>query len=136
MGLRPVSLQSFLSCPALRTPSCEVTLCLPASTALPSPSSESRARGSSRRSAQLPRCGRVGDRRGAEGRPSEARRHILIILPHHQLLAQNPLSEGLCVLRCCSCPILGDPWTVARQAPLSRGASPSENTRAGCHFLL
>ena len=27
------------------------------------------------------------------------------------------------------------PWTVARQAPLSRG-SPGRNTGVGCHFLL
>ena len=28
------------------------------------------------------------------------------------------------------------PWTAARQAPLSTGLSPGENTGVGCHCLL
>ena len=35
-----------------------------------------------------------------------------------------------------SCPILGTPWTVARQPPLCPWDFPNENTGLGGHFIL
>ena len=51
--------------------------------------------------------------------------------------------SGEFIKRCCcflvakSCPTLSQPqWTVAHQAPSTRGIFQAKNTRVGCHFLL
>ena len=57
-------------------------------------------------------------------------RHILYHLSHQG----SPRHPYVCSVTQ-SFPTLCDPWTAARQAPLSMGFS-RQNTRMGCHFLL